>query len=186
MKKQSLFLFLSICLLTACPTEQSTPDEASSAPDQTSTMSPQAPPPALRPVEAFPANHITCCWDALKEQEPNYPDLALKAYNGDTDALQQLLKLSAKMDILNSYGHGAALADILNHIGDQRFADALQAISGELEVPNQVFDAEPLKYTLRNSLEGGFSLNQDDTVRQQSLINFPMSAKRLSYTVKAE
>jgi len=185
MKKQSLFLLLSLCLLTACPAEQSTSDQASGNPEPSAAIS-QAPPPVLTPVESFPAEHIACCWDALSKETPDYPELTLKAYNGDAEALQKLLKLSAKMDILNSYGHGATLADILNHIGDQRVADALTAISGELDVPNKNFDAEPLKYTLRNSIEGGFILNQDESVRKQSLINFPQTSRLLSYTVKTE
>lgn len=177
MKKQSFFILLCLTLLTACPAEQNTSEELAS---------PQVPPPVLTPVTQFPAENISCCWQALTALDADYPELALKAYNGEAKSLQQLLKLSSKMDLLSSYGHGATLADILSHIGDQRFAEALKAVAGDLNTPNPNFEAEPLKYTLRNSLEGGFSINQADAIRQQSLIDYPLSAGELNYTVKKE
>ncbi len=186
MKKQSLLIVLCLALLTACPAEQNTNGDPSSDASTSELASPQAPPPALEPVEVFPTEHIACCWEALSALDANYPALTLDAYNGKTEALQELLKLTSKMDLYHSYGHGATLADILNHVGDQRFAQALIAIASDLVTPNPNFEAEPLKYTLRNSLEGGFSLNEAEEIRKQSLINFPLSSAQLNYTVKKE
>lgn len=113
----------------------------------------------------------------------------MKAYNGDEAALKSLLELSDQVGLMNGYGHGAILALILSHLGDQRFAYHLQFMdldsthtveTGASEKP------EPLRVTLLNMLDSGFSLLAATGQDIPDFESFPLTTELLKYEVSKQ
>lgn len=171
MKKHLLTLLL-LPLLTACPEQQT---------GQTEIPAPSGTPVPV--ANAFPHSHLSCCWDQLAQKEADYQTQALAAFNGDEAALKKLLALSGQLEIGLSYAHGTVLAEILNHLGDARFAYVLQ--QEKLDATNTLFEEKQLD-TLRNLIEGGFTLNTDAGVRQRQLSDFPLTAGLLIYKLESK
>lgn len=202
MKNQKLFFSLIgalvlTSLLTACPPQPPTPP-SSASPDSSAsavaTPAPvtatQGPAPAaltLPPLTAFPKEHLICCWDGMVKIEKTYPQMALDALNGKPDALESMLRLAKKPDLNPGYAHGAALAEILVRIGDERFSYVLRKLdlAGKLNDTQDLFP-ESMRENLRNLLEGGFALNSDPPVHMKNLTAFPETAKVLKYHTQAK
>lgn len=198
MKKQTILTFLAISsLLTACPSDSNgdnpsgTPSAQTASAEATPLTLGTQPAPAagLKPLTAFPKEHLSCCWDELQKADAQYAKLALDAANDKSEALEKLLTLSSQLPLTTSYAHGAVLAEILHRIGDARFAWVLQKldVAGELKKahpdPN---NKETLRDTLRVLLEGGFSLNQAPEVHKGRLVGFPETSKSLQYQVEGQ
>lgn len=203
MKKQTIFtLFVLSSLLSACPGENNSNGNASSSPSQQASGSaaqsdaPAADPGAqpapaagLKPLTAFPKEHLTCCWDDLVKADAQYATLALNAANDKSEDLEKLLPLSLKLTLTPSYSHGAVLAEVLNRIGDARFAWVLKKLDFEGKLKTAHPDPErqeTLRDSLRVLLEGGFSLNTSSEVHQHHLKDFPETAKVLMYVTEGQ
>jgi len=205
MKKQKSFLSLIgalvlTSLLSACPPQpnpQGSPSPGISA-SPSGPATPTAPPVSATlgpapaaftqpPLTAFPKEHLICCWDALVQKDPTYPKLTLDALNGNLDALEKLLTMVPGQDLNPGYAHGAALAEILVRIGDERFAYVLRKLdlAGTLSGDQKLFQ-ESIRENLRNLLEGGFALNSDPPVHMKNLTAYPETAKVLKYITQAK
>lgn len=170
MKKQIIWVSCAMLLLSACPQNGN------------KIQKPDGAPPAA--VQSFPTEQLPCCWDDLQQKQAEYQDLALKAYNGDEAALKSLLELSDKVGLMNGYGHGAVLAVILMHLGDQRFAYTLQSIALDSQhTVNTGTEEHPetLRVTLLNVIDSGFSLLSATGNDLQNLGQYPLSAEILKY-----
>jgi hypothetical protein len=152
-----------------------------------SSPEPLPPGPSLSPVSEFPQQHISCCWQDLQKTDSSYAQLAKDALNGNLEATASLLLLSRKFELAQSYAHGAVLAEVMSRLGDDYFAKVLSYLEQKGELKNQNAKLhEPLAETLRNLLEGGFSLNRDSKIQQLHLAAFPESAKLLAYATHSE
>lgn len=169
MKKQTLiFLLTSLSLLSACPAQT----------DSAAVQEPTDPLPAA--VAAYPQDKLSCCWEDLLKTHPEYAKVATEAYNGNADALKQILKQVDQLSLSDSYAHGTVLATLLHHLGDQRFAFVLQDLQPDFKKVHPGFQ-ESLQDTYRNLLEGGFVLSADANVSQKSLADYPLTAGLLQY-----
>lgn len=190
MKKQTIFtLFVLSSLLSACPGENNSNGNASGSPSQQALGSQPAPAAGLKPLTAFPKEHLTCCWDDLVKADAQYATLALNAANDKSEDLATLLQLSHKLALTPSYSHGAVLAEVLNRIGDARFAWVLNKLDsdGKLKIVHPDRERqETLRDSLRVLLEGGFSLNTSSEVHQHHLKDFPETAKVLMYVTEGQ
>lgn len=191
MKKQSILALLALCALSACPANEQTASE-STAPSNApvATPTPTAIPvevlPSIKPLTELPKNQLTCCWEDFQPLLADYQAVALKAFNGDEAALKSLLELNTKIkDMQIFYQHGVVLAGILSQIGDLRFARSIEQNAALFQQTHPVFE-ESLRDTLRNQLEGGFSLNQAPPVQQATLDQFPATSSRLGYEVQGK
>lgn len=168
MKKQiHLLLLFHLLVLSACPAQT---DDAIQAPTE--------PPPAA--VAAYPQDKLSCCWEDLLKTHSEYASLATAAYNGEAEALKQLLKQVESLNLGDSYAHGTVLASVLHHLGDQRFAYVLQQVKPDFQKVHASFQ-ESLQDTYRNLLEGGFVLSADEAISSQSLADYPLTAGLLQY-----
>lgn len=195
-KHLSLFGVLTLTsLLTACPPAgtgtgaSSSPSAASSATPTpgpvSATVGPEPSGAPLTALPAFPQQHLICCWDALVKQDSHYPQMAVDALNGKLDAVEDMLKFAQKLDLNAGYAHGAALAEILVRIGDDRFSYVLRKldVANKLVISQDLFP-ESMRENLRNLLEGGFALNSDPPVHMKNLTAFPETAKVLKYVTQ--
>lgn len=177
MKKHTISsMLLALCLLlSACPQQGGTVSE---------TPPTGAP---LTQLSAFPSEHLACCWSELQKADSAYAATALGALNGDLAALEKLLGLSKTLELTPGYAHGAVMAEILQRIGDERFAWVLARIerAGGLKEKQALFD-ETISQTLRNQLEGGFALNAEPAVHSSNLAAYPKTAKALNYVVESK
>ncbi len=159
MKKQLLISLILVTSLTGCPQEDK------NWPEQL--------PQSMQQID------YSCCTDQLHKLDFNYPVTVEEAMKGDNQALQKLLAAPLDMDLPTSYVHGGILVKVLKQINDETFAAAVTALDSKLNSPHPLFQ-EPLRDTLRNVLEGGFQFSEG----QQSLKDFPATAKILAYNVK--
>jgi hypothetical protein len=105
-------------------------------------------------------------WQA-RAQGIDYPSLRRRAEAGDADAIRELARFSRRADAAGALGHGVELVDILQAVGDERFAAIVAAEDAETNT------------AVRRVLDAGFAYSRRTDVKRPMSEGFPLTSAAL-------